>query len=266
MTAQSTPQRTSAGALAGVVLSPVTGLISAVRRSRMFHPSGFVCRAEVQPEPGNAAKPGNTAERAVAEALAGPALVRWSSAWWKAGEWRDVLGCALRFTQVPLGAAAMPDDQDLLLATIQRPWTMAFSPLTTDPHDFLGNLYFGVSPFEVKGLGRIEWRLSPGDVGARADIETRVARLSRTMREGRARLRLEYAPYAGPLHRPAPEQFRALVRIDLLGPLELDQRALRFDPFRAGRGIQPVGFVHAMRRATYLASQKARPSGDGTGE
>ncbi|MEO8183439.1 MAG: hypothetical protein ABI895_31785 [Deltaproteobacteria bacterium] len=42
--------------------------------------------------------------------------------------------------------------------------------------------------------------------------------------------------------------------------LDLDQEALRFDPFRAGRGVTPVGFVHALRRATYLASQRARPA------
>jgi hypothetical protein len=228
--------------------------MSAVRRSRMFHPSGFLCRAEVRP------LPGSESERAVSEALAGPALVRWSSAWWKRGEWMDVLGCAIRFTHGPLGTTPAPDDQDLLLATIQRPWTMAFSPLTTEQHDFLGNRYFGVSPFEVKGLGRIEWRLSPGDVGARVDGETRSGRLSRAMGEGRAHLQLEYAPYTGPFHRPAPEDFRALVSVELVSPVELDQRALRFNPFRAGRGIQPVGFVHGMRRATYLASQKARPS------
>jgi hypothetical protein len=41
--------------------------------------------------------------------------------------------------------------------------------------------------------------------------------------------------------------------------VELDQEALRFDPFRDGRGITPVGFVHSMRKLTYLASQRARP-------
>jgi len=44
------------------------------------------------------------------------------------------------------------------------------------------------------------------------------------------------------------------------GPSRLDQEALRFDPFRDGRGIHPVGFVHAMRRWVYAASQWARPA------
>jgi hypothetical protein len=239
--------------LAGLALSPVTGLVSAVRRSRMFHPSGFMCRAEVRPEPCS------ERERAVAEALAGPALLRWSSAWWKTAEWPDVLGCAIRFTQAPLGTTPAPGDQDLLLATIQRPWTMAFAPLTTDPHDFLGNHYFGVSPFEVNDLGRIEWRLVPSRAAVQSNGETRAARLSRAMADGPLQLQLEYAPYTGPFRRPEPKQFRPLVRIELISSVDLDQRALRFDPFRSGRGIQPVGLVHAMRRATYLTSQKARP-------
>jgi hypothetical protein len=49
-----------------------------------------------------------------------------------------------------------------------------------------------------------------------------------------------------------------VARIDLDQPVELDDRALRFDPFRSGAGIVPVGFVHAIRRAAYAASQHAR--------
>jgi hypothetical protein len=45
----------------------------------------------------------------------------------------------------------------------------------------------------------------------------------------------------------------------LLHVLDLDQEALRFDPFRAGRGIVPVGFVQWVRRLTYASSQRLRP-------
>jgi hypothetical protein len=79
------------------------------------------------------------------------------------------------------------------------------------------------------------------------------------MQEGRAVLVLEVSPYTGPLLPPQPARFKRVARLKLTGWLELDQEALRFDPFRNGRGLRPVGFVHAMRRATYAASQRHRP-------
>jgi hypothetical protein len=243
-----------AGWAVGLVLSPVVGLISAARRSRMFHPAGLVCSARVEPVSNL-----GTSAATVAARLAGPALVRWSSAWWKSGEHIDVLGCAIRFTRAPLGAEPQAGDQDLLLATIQRPWSLPFAPLTTHVHDFLDNRYFGVSPFEAPPLGRGEWRLVAS--GAPEPGESRKERLERTMAAGHAVLLLEWSPYPGPLAKPAPERFVPLCRIHLTGWLELDQRALRFDPFRGGRGLRPVGFVHQMRRAAYGASQVFRPSG-----
>ena len=245
------------GRIAGLALSPLTGLISAARHSRMFHPSGIVCAAMAHPIPG-ATGPAHE----VAARLAGPVLVRWSSAWWKTGEWMDVLGCSLRFSEPPLAVEPKPSDQDLLLATIQRPWSMPFAPFTTRDHDFFANTFYGVSPFDVPPLGRIEWRLLPEGApllsrGSRRD------RIAYRIESGSARLMLDWAPYPGPLTRPVPAQFQPLLRIEVTGFMELDQRRLRFDPFRNGRGIEPVGFVHNLRRAAYWTSQRARPSGKG---
>ena len=114
----------------------------------------MLCRADVE------AAPGSPALADLASSLAGPALVRWSSAWWKRGDRTDVLGCAIRFGSDPFHAVPQPGDQDLLLATIRRPWSMAFAPWTTDFHDFLANHYYGVSPFLVDDR-RVEWRLAP---------------------------------------------------------------------------------------------------------
>jgi hypothetical protein len=61
------------------------------------------------------------------------------------------------------------------------------------------------------------------------------------------------------LSRPASTHFQQLLRIDLTGFEAIDQGRLRFDPFRNGRGIEPVGFVHNLRRAAYWTSQRARP-------
>jgi hypothetical protein len=144
--------------------------------------------------------------------------------------------------------------------------------LSTRQHDFLANYYYGVSPFEVPPLGRIEWRLAPQKLDAERSVPkpsqhagllpasaTRAEGLAAALREGTASLLLQWAPYSGPLRRPAAELFAPLVRLKLTAQLDLDQEALRFHPFRAGRGIEPVGFVHAMRRATYLTSQALRP-------
>jgi len=241
----------AAGRFAGLALSPVTGALSALRRSRMFHPRGLTCRAEVVTLPAPASR------QELVAGLVGPALVRWSAAWWKQGEWRDVLGCAIRFSTEPLGVEPKHGDQDLLLATIERPWSLPVSPWTTQQHDFLANHYYGVSPFEVHGR-RVEWRLVPELPSPPGN--SRTERLEHAMRDGSAQLLLEVAPYGGALHRPRGESFESVARITLRHFIDLDQEALRFDPFRSGRGLEPVGFVHALRRATYLASQKHRPA------
>jgi hypothetical protein len=46
-----------------------------------------------------------------------------------------------------------------------------------------------------------------------------------------------------------------VARIHLLEAVDVDQDLLRFSPFRAGRGIVPRGFVHALRRGAYTASR-----------
>jgi hypothetical protein len=217
----------------------------------MFHPRGVLCRAEVRP-----ATDDPLALR-VAERLSGPALLRWSSAWWKGREWPDVLGCAIRFTSDPLVTSPRDSDQDLLFATIRRPWTMGFAPLSTRFHDFLANDYFAVSPFLVAELGRVEWSLRPEEPSPAGG--DRNARLLGAIAAG-ATLVLEYSPYRPPARFWDRSSFRPLVTVTLVELCSLDQEALRFDPFLAGRGIVPVGFVHALRKATYAASQRLRPS------
>jgi hypothetical protein len=217
----------------------------------MFHPSGLLCRAVVE----NIAE--EPAARAVAERLSGFALMRFSSAWWKAREWPDVLGCALRFSADASSVVPSEGDQDLLFATIRRPWTLPFSPLSTCYEDFLENQYYAVSPFVAAPLGRVEWRLSP-EPGPPLGL-ARAERLRQRVRTGCANLVLQWAPYRSPLHAFDDGKFRPLVRLQAFEMSDLDQEALRFDPFRSGRGIVPVGFIHGLRRASYASSQQARP-------
>lgn len=246
------------GRAGGLALAPITMTLSALRHARMFHPRGITLRAEVRPRARVA--PWDT----IAARLRGPALVRMSSAWWKKGELKDVLGIAIRFTRRERpDARAAPGDQDLLFATIRRPWTMPFAPLSTRQHDFFANRYFAVAPFRVQGAGAVEWRLVPeaaidGD-GSRED------KLARALDEGRARFVLEGRPYRRVTDLFRRRHWHPVADVVLREAVEVDQDALRFDPYRAGRGIRPVGFVQALRRATYAASRWGRDLRAGSG-
>jgi hypothetical protein len=237
----------------GGLLAPFTSSISRLRQARMFHPSGLTCAAEVQIATSDA--------RAlyVAQRLGPTALLRWSSAWWKRREWLDALGVAVRFTSSPLRAQARGDDQDLLFATIRRPWTLPFAPLTTRQHDFFANDYYAVSPFAVEPLGRIEFRLR-SEASVSLPGATRTERWITAVTDHRTVV-LEWAPYRKPWQAFYGRSFRPLVRLVMTEVVHLDQERLRFDPFRVGRGIEPVGWIHNARRATYAASQRARQLG-----
>jgi hypothetical protein len=236
--------REGVGRLVGWLMAPITGGVSAARRARMFHPDGKIYRAEVT-------RARDTKWPEVAARLEGPALVRLSSAWWRGGkELPDALGVALRFARSSSGLTE--GDQDLLLATIRTPWTTPFAPLRTHVHDFLMNDYYGVSPFDVEGVGRVKLRL----VAPRQSCEgaSREERLQRAVDDDRAVFLLE----ARPRDRHG---YQSLVEVRLVEAIELDQETLRFSPFRDGRGLRPRGFVHALRRGAYAASQHARPRG-----
>jgi hypothetical protein len=231
------------GIVAGALLAPLAGLGSVLRRARLFHPVGVVLS-------GRAVPLGTREYHDLGIRLMGPVLARFSSAWWKREELPDVLGCALRF-----GTASTelfepePGDQDLLFATIRIPVTTLFAPLSTRFHDFLANAYFGVSPFRIRGMGRCRVRVVP--VSGRVDGETREDKLRAQLARGPVRLRLE-VKYDRPGARYEPAALIELTRT------RADDPALYFDPFGAGRGIEPAGFVHHLRVATYAASRYGR--------
>lgn len=247
------------GNVLGFASAPIAAVAAVARRGRVFHPRGDIYAATV-----TAARTGPGARAGTR--LAGNAVVRVSGAWWRRVEWPDVLGVAVRFRGRG-GPSVQPaeGDQDLLFATLRRPWTMLLAPLSTDPHDFLANDYYAVSPFDDPDLGRVEWRLRTGDARARFPGRDRYARLRAAARGGEAVLRLEArsreARFAG---------WVEVARIRLDEVVELDAAALRFRPFRSGRGIRPRGFIHALRPGAYGGSQaartalrRARPNGRG---
>lgn len=248
------PARTTFGHRLGIVCgwiaAPLFGVTSGVRRARTFHPRGPVFHARAHRH--TAAPP---ALQALADDLTGDVLVRFSGALWKKEpSWLpDVLGCALRLRHARRDALACADDQDLLFATIRRPWTMPLSPWTTDAHDYLANDYFAVSPFQSKQVTqRFYLRLHPSSA-QHVHAETRGARIAQAVRAGVVTLDIEHStrPF-GP--------WQPLSHLKLEREAEVDGEALRFQPFRTGRGIHPYGFIHALRYGVYSVSQRSRPS------
>jgi hypothetical protein len=80
----------------------------------------------------------------------------------------------------------------------------------------------------------------------------RAGRLDEALARGEASLRLE-------LRLRGRKEWAQVAQVRLLERVRVDQQALRFSPFRNGKGLTPRGFVHGLRRATYLVSQLARP-------
>jgi len=239
-----------AGSALGWLIGPVFGAVSLLRHARTFHPTGPVYHARVRVDPGTPRE-----LQPLARTLTGRALLRFSGALWKHAESvPDVLGCAIRLrrneAETPEAAS---DDQDLLFATIKRPWTMPFSPLTTHVHDYLANDYFAVSPFDAGLSQPVYLRVRPERRDTPAD-GSRNERLAASVDRGDAVLHVEASDGpSGP--------WRPLNEIRLERAAEIDGEALRYAPFRDGRGLHPHGFLHALRRGVYAMSQSTRPAG-----
>ncbi|HWO25183.1 MAG TPA: hypothetical protein VNO30_40870 [Kofleriaceae bacterium] len=246
------------GEIVGRLLAPAIHAIARLRGSRMFHPVGHTFSGRATAVPGPLGS--------IGEQLAGRVLARCSPALSKTGrEWLEVLGIALRFRPgggPPLDHHATLGDQDLLFATVSSPLLLLAAPLLTDAHDFVRSRYWATAPFVVHGHGRVELRLVPALPAAGAadtpapgaDAGSREARLRAAVAAGRAAWWLEARP-------TLTLDWHPVARIELAAPAAVDvvdDDALRFDPFRAGAGLVPVGFVHAIRRAAYAASQRAR--------
>ena len=209
----------------GVALAPAATLGSFLRRARLFHPDGVLYRADVSA----------LVDEPLARALEGSALVRLSGALWRWPESAtrpDILGVAVRLHP------GEPRAQDLLFASFHSVLGLPLAVLTTDVRDFLANTYATVLPSRAPGLGRVDFRLDPAAI----------ATIGVDRRE-----RLEQAVAAGRAASP-----RALARLTLRERLQGGGDNLRFNPFHAGLGIEPTGFLQAIRAVAYPASQLGR--------
>lgn len=228
----------------GERLAPWFAKMAAARRGRALHPTGEVYLARVLP----LAKHSDL--RRLADGLGDRALVRLSAALWKDGRpWPEVLGCAVRFSAWPEAVGApLPDDQDLLLATVWRPWTLPLAPLLTWGQDYLDQRYHGVARFFAAGLGPARLRVLAHR--GRAIGPNRSERLRRDVEAGEAVLELQI--------RAAGRGWQPLVALQLRSVPAFDTARLAYSPYRCGRGLVPRGFVHGLRWAVYPAAQAPR--------
>jgi hypothetical protein len=233
----------TAGRLAGSLLAPLVAAGAAWRRSRFVHAHGLLFRAVVEP-----AAEGPPAS-ALAARLAGPALVRLSSAIWDDERRPDLLGAAVRFGGGP-GGEPGPRAQDLLLTTARHAWTTLPALWSTQRHDWLANEYFTMAPLRDGGWGTLHLRLV-GSRGGGAGRD-RDDRLVRAVEAGKASFLLEARPAVG------GGRWSPVVKV-VLRERDASGAAVRFDPFRAGAGLEPVGFLNALRRAAYPASRVGAP-------
>lgn len=238
--------REKMGLIAGTALSPLFLVGSALRDARFFHPRGLCFHAVV--EPARAVQPGF---ETLASRLSGDALVRLSSALWR--EERNLpnlLGLSIRFKAQPPLEKPTVVSQDLLTATARSPWTLAVDSVRTNQHDFLANRYYGMSPFEVDGLGSIQIRITPKPTTSMG--EDRYQKLAYAVGTSEVRLLMEV------LDRRTSSEWQPVVEIRLEKEVDIDESKLQFWPFRNGLGIKPKGFVHFLRPMPYVASRFGR--------
>jgi hypothetical protein len=241
------------GEVIGRAWAPAVRAIGRLRGGRALHPEGhtFTGRAIAIPGPFGS----------IGEQLAGRVLARCSPALSRRGRARfDVLGLALRFRPgpgAPLDHEPSLGDQDLLFATCPSPLALPLSLLFADVRDYVSARYWAISPFAIHDRGRVELRLTPIPAArrARAGAAPRAASRELALREA---VRAGDAAWWLEARRTLTPHWYRVARISLERAAAVDDRALRFDPFRAGCGVMPVGFVHALRRATYAAGQRAR--------
>jgi hypothetical protein len=234
----------------GSALAPAAAIGSALRGRRAFHPRGIYFRAEVDPSP-DQGSPFVDLANGLAQ---GPALVRLSPGLYTStqGTLPDVLGCAIRFNMDP--NAPLDDSeaaQDVLLVTSQSVMMLPIAALLTNQRDFLANVYYGMSKFELPGQPNIALRLVPLSKSPQSNAD-RFTKIRQAVADNNAVYRLD-ARVIG-----QSNQWTPVVTIYLQMELPLDDRKTAYWPFLTGQDLRPQGFVQYLRPLPYLSSQWAR--------
>lgn len=231
-------------AVAGPVTGLATGIGSALRGARLFHPRGRAFRAtfRVEGDP-----------RFAGTVLGAPgrrrAIARFSRGTGFAEPWPDMLGMAVRLLDAGPADGGEGSDQwqDLLL-------------LSSLPGVGVRNLIVfrpGYGSTFYSSIDRLRLGEHTVVLGARAEFRGEPAALPRLSELAAARDRVEFAYSTAPV---TGEWSVPVARLSLGDELGEDEAAsLRFSPFHRAGGIEPVGAVNTLRRLGYAGSQRGRP-------
>jgi hypothetical protein len=118
-------------------------------------------------------------------------------------------------------------------------------------HDFLANPYFATAPFDVPGVGRAKWRLTPERASQTDGI--RGDRLVAMVATGEAALRLE-------VRRTWTTRYVPVARVILRDRADIDQEELRFDPSARAAGSSRAA---SFPRCAAARTPRAKPIGRG---
>jgi len=201
------------------------GALSRARGARIFHPKGAGFEAELSVD---RAHPEYAGVPLLSEAGRHAAVVRLSHALGLPDRWPDILGLALRLTDLH----GPGRHQDLLLVT-SAPGPLRFLFLPA-PRDFYGHFYSTLLPYRLGDRLRM--------IGARP--------------AGSASFELCLATLLGAWQPVA----------DLRIGAQLDEEfveRLAFNPWHAGGGMRPVGPLMRLRKPAYTGSQRGRGTDPG---
>lgn len=223
------------GWITGYPLGLITGSISFLRASRMFHPKGIIIKSQVENLRPDLIK------------FHPHVMVRFTSAMWKYKVWPDVLGLTCRFSSSDnFDYLPKPQDQDLLFVSFAHPWQTPVGPFLTKYWDFFKNTYYAVSPFQYKND---LWIL-------------KITLMNHTRNESNRseiiRINVQKNKEITLWMKKGKEEWFEVSRISLKEELSLDQEKLYFNPFLNGLNICPRGFVHHLRIGAYRFSQRGR--------
>ena len=223
--------------VSGRVVGAVFAAVSRVRGGKAVHPDGVVHEGRLRIA-------GTLAAPAAAPLLREPAehraIVRFSRSVGLPRPIPDLLGISLRLPDV-FGPGR---HQDVMAVTsVDLPLAHhVFVPAT----DFQQRVYSSSLPYRSGARTYLlGFRAAPGS--PRPDGEDEYDRLARAAQTGRLRFELCYAPVNGRFT-PVAE-----LRIGERLPQELD--ATHFNPWNAGGGIEPTGFLNRLRDYAYPESQ-----------
>lgn len=217
------------GLFCGMLLAPLTGLGSLLRGSRLFHSKGMVYRAHF-----------HSLQLNLPQTL----IVRFSQALWKKDRSKDVLGLTLRFQD-------RGKTQDLLFASFSHVLLTPLSPFISRYH-FADNTFSSIAPFTLRDGRKVKFKLVPL---FSAFSLARFNALARGLRKPGPHFQLM-------MRELSTLDWKVVGEIQVMEKMDIDQEALRFDPFLDDFDIRPWGYVQNLRIATYKLSQLARPKFD----